>query len=74
MSMNEREWDKRLRIRTIGREDESDANYSPYEPTSYAVLRRLADSGVLRRRQHLLDYGCGKGRVAFFLAATVGCR
>lgn len=72
--MNEREWDKRLRIRTIGREDESDANYSPYEPTPYAVLQRLADSGVVRRRHHLLDYGCGKGRVAFFLAEVIGCR
>ena len=72
--MTEREWDKRLRIRTIGREDETNANYSPYEPTPYAVLRRLADSGHIRRRDHLLDYGCGKGRVAFFMASEVGCR
>ncbi len=72
--MNEREWDKRLRIRTIGREDESDPNYSPYEPTPYPVLERLADSGHLTRKHHLLDYGCGKGRAAFFLASAVGCR
>ena len=72
--MTEREWDRRLRIRTIGREDESDPNYSPYEPTPYAVLQRLADSGCLRRRNRLLDYGCGKGRVAFFMASVVGCR
>lgn len=72
--MNEREWDKRLHIRTIGREDESSANYSPYEPTPYAVLQRLADSGHIRRKNHLLDYGCGKGRVAFFMASVVGCR
>ena len=72
--MNDREWDKRLHIRTIGREDESSANYSPYEPTPYSVLRRLADSGYIRRKQHLLDYGCGRGRVAFFMASEVGCR
>lgn len=72
--MTEREWDKRLHVRTIGREDESNANYSPYEPTPYAVLERLAHSGVVTRKQRLLDYGCGKGRVAFFLATTVGCR
>ena len=72
--MTEREWDKRLHIKTIGREDETNANYSPYEPTPYTVLQRLADSGHLRRRQHLLDYGCGKGRVAFFMASVVGCR
>lgn len=72
--MNEREWDKRLHIRTIGREDEANANYAPYEPTPYAVLKRLADSGIVRRKDHLLDYGCGKGRVALFMASAVGCR
>ncbi|MBR0367761.1 MAG: class I SAM-dependent methyltransferase [Clostridia bacterium] len=72
--MTEREWDKRLRIRTIGREDEDNPHYSPYEPTPYSVLQRLADSGHIGRKDWLLDYGCGKGRVAFFMAATVGCR
>ncbi len=72
--MTDREWDKRLRIRTIGREDEANPNYSPYEPTPYAVLARLADSGLIRRSHRLLDYGCGKGRAVFFLAAVVGCR
>ena len=72
--MTDREWDRRLRIRTVGREDEANANYSPYEPTPYAVLERLAERGVFRRRHRLLDYGCGKGRVAFFMASVVGCR
>ena len=72
--MTEREWDKRLHIRTIGREDEADPHYSPYEPTPYSVLERLADSGHIQRRSHLLDYGCGKGRVAFFMASVIGCR
>ena len=72
--MNDREWDRRLHIRTTGREDEANPNYAPYEPTPYAVLQRLADSGHIRRRDHLLDYGCGKGRVALYMAAVVGCR
>ena len=72
--MTEREWDKRLHIHTIGREDEANPHYSPYEPTPYSVLERLADSGYVKRRDHLLDYGCGKGRVAFFMASIVGCR
>ena len=72
--MTEREWDKRLHIRTIGREDEDNPHYSPYEPTPYSVLQRLSDSGHIGRKDWLLDYGCGKGRVAFFMAATVGCR
>ena len=71
--MTEREWDKRLHIKTIGREDESDANCSPYEPTPYSVLERLADSGHVTRKSRLLDYGCGKGRAAIFLAARTGC-
>ena len=49
-------------------------HYSPYEPTPYSVLQRIADSGHIHRRDHLLDYGCGKGRVAFFMASAVGCR
>ena len=72
--MTEREWDKRLRIKTIGREDEDNPHYSPYEPTPYSVLQRLADSGHIGRKDHLLDYGCGKGRVAFFMASIIGCR
>lgn len=72
--MTEREWDKRLHIHTIGREDEANPHYSPYEPTPYSVLERLAGSGHIKRRDHLLDYGCGKGRAAFFLASVVGCR
>ena len=72
--MNEREWDKRLHIKTIGREDESNPNSSPYEPTPYSVLERLAESGHIRRKDRLLDYGCGKGRVALFMASVVGCR
>ena len=72
--MTEREWDKRLHIRTIGREDEANPHYSPYEPTPYSVLERLADRGYVKRHGHLLDYGCGKGRVAFFMASMVGCR
>ena len=72
--MTEREWDKRLRIKTIGREDEDNPHYSPYEPTPYSVLQRLADSGHIGRKDYLLDYGCGKGRVAFFMASVIGCR
>ena len=72
--MTEREWDHKLHIRTMGCEEEENAHYARYEPTPYAVLERVAQSGFLRRRQKLLDYGCGKGRVPLFLASQVGCR
>ena len=65
----EARWDKALNIRTCGRDDViADAYRYPYEPTPYEVLERLADSGLFGEADVLLDYGCGKGRVGFFLA------
>ena len=73
--MNEEKWDKLLQIRTTGRDDSHADQYRyPYEPTPYSVLERLAQSGRIRKKQVLLDYGCGKGRVDFFLAYQAGCR
>ena len=66
---NENTWDKLLQIKTTGRDDSNADQYNyPYEPTPYCVLERLANSGLIRKRDVLLDYGCGKGRVEFFLS------
>ena len=66
---NENKWDKLLRIKTTGRDDSNADQYCyPYEPTLYSVLERLANSGLIRKKDVVLDYGCGKGRVDFFLA------
>ena len=65
----EKIWDKLLRIKTTRRDDSnSDQFRYPYEPTPYNVLERLANSGLISKKDVLLDYGCGKGRVDFFLA------
>ena len=65
----EKVWDQRLKIKTVGRDDvQADAYRYPYEPTPYCVLERLADSGLIGKEDVLLDYGCGKGRVEFFLS------
>lgn len=62
-------WDKLLQIKTTGRDDSNSDRYRyPYEPTPYSVLERLANSGLIRKRDVVLDYGCGKGRVDFFLS------
>ena len=67
--MTENQWDKLLRIRTTGRDDShSDSYRFPYEPTPYPVLERLADSGFITKKNTVLDYVCGKGRVSFFLS------
>lgn len=73
--MNDYEWDKKLKIKTTGRDDShADDYHHPYEPTPYTVLERLADSGYITRENILVDYGCGKGRVGFFLNHVIGCR
>ena len=75
---NENTWDKLLQIKTTGRDD-SKAGYIcyPYEATPYPVLERLANQGFIRKKDVVLDDGCGKGRVDFFLsyqtkAKTIG--
>ncbi len=62
------EWDRLLNIRTTGRDDSHSDQYRyPYEPTPYSVLERLANSGYIGKKNTVIDYGCGKGRVDFFL-------
>ncbi len=71
---NEQNWDKLLHIHTTGRDDSRSDQYRyPYEPTPYSVLERLANTGMIRKGNTLLDYGCGKGRVDFFLAYQTRC-
>lgn len=71
---NETRWDKLLHIRTMGRDgSHSDEHRFPYEPTPYCVLERLANSGCIRKGNTVIDYGCGKGRVDFFLAYQTRC-
>lgn len=69
MTDSENTWDKLLHIKTTGRDDSGADQYRyPYEPTPYRVLERLANSGFINKKDVVLDYGCGKGRVDFYLA------
>ena len=73
--MIETQWEKKLKIRTArSRNHEMDGENSPYEPTPYSVLERLAAGGFIRKNNTVIDYGCGKGRVGCFLAYQTGCR
>ena len=75
MANHENDWDKRLQIKTAGRDDSNaDAYHHPYEPTDYCVLERLANSGFFGPEDVVLDYGCGKGRVGFFLSYRTKAR
>lgn len=72
--MTEKEWDKKLKIETYGRMDgHADEYHHPYEPTPYTVLERLVESDYITKESRVLDYGCGKGRVGFFLHYRLGC-
>ena len=69
MTDREHAWDKLLQIQTTGRDEtNADQYHHPYEPTPYSVLERLANSGFFENSDVVLDYGCGKGRVGFFLS------
>lgn len=66
------ELDRFLKIKTNGRDDSvsTPINY-PYEATPYCVLQTLANSGYISKRDKIIDFGCGKGRVDFYLAYSV---
>lgn len=73
--MDEKKIDRQLHIVTVGRDaSHSDEHHHPYEPTPYCVLERLAQSGFIDSSDHLIDFGCGKGRVGFYLHHTLGCQ
>lgn len=78
MMSSENTLDKLLQIKTTGRDESgADEYHHPYEPTPYCVLERLENSGLIGKDDVVLDYGCGKGRVGFFLsyrtkAKTIG--
>lgn len=64
----EKEWDKKLNITTCEHNnDNEDYVHHAYEPTPYSVLHRLVESGYLDDAHKLIDYGCGLGRVGFYL-------
>ena len=64
-----------MQISTAGRDEtNADEYHHPYEPTDYCVLERLAKSGFFGEEDVVLDYGCGKGRVGFFLSYRTRAR
>ncbi|MBQ4157526.1 MAG: SAM-dependent methyltransferase [Clostridia bacterium] len=70
---NAENFDRALNIKTSASGYEAgDENHARYEPTGYGALKSLASSGLIEKDDILVDYGCGKGRVSFFLHYALG--
>jgi SAM-dependent methyltransferase len=47
-------------------------HYNPYEPTAYETLKTLVEHYPITEEDHVVDFGCGKGRVNFYLHHFTG--
>lgn len=68
-------WDSLLQIQTEGVQslEEVTPHLNRYEATGYAALATLADHFDFDPTTHVVDYGCGKGRMLFYLHHRFGC-
>lgn len=72
--VNDKQYDLLLNIRTEGiqRGFHDSLHYNRYEPTPYALLEQLFIHYQLSRSDRFVDYGCGKGRLNFYLHHLFG--
>ncbi|HZJ87013.1 MAG TPA: SAM-dependent methyltransferase [Erysipelothrix sp.] len=68
MKQLELDYDKKLKIRSIGiREWKDELHYNRCEPTPYIALDTLFKHYTPLKDAQLVDFGCGRGRVAFYI-------
>ncbi|MGE7185312.1 methyltransferase [Peribacillus sp. NPDC006672] len=67
--MKETSYDEMLNIKTEGEQKifNDSLHYHRYEPTPYSALEHLFKKYPLKRNDHIVDFGCGKGRLNFFI-------
>lgn len=66
--MSAKKCDRRLGIWTVGlREWDGNTQYNRYEATPYHALDRLFEVYRFREGDRVVDFGCGRGRVAFYI-------
>lgn len=67
--MDENSYEKLLNIKTSKDRNKSNnsLHYNIYEPTSYFALDTLFNNYSLDSKDKIIDYGCGKGRLNFYL-------
>lgn len=67
--MTEQSYDQVLNITTVGNQKgfHKSLHYHRYEPTPYQALEQLFQIYELNSGDHVVDFGCGKGRLNFYL-------
>ncbi len=67
--MGERNYDRMLNIKTMGIREwgAQETRYNRYEATPYSALNSLFNHYRFRETDHVVDFGSGRGRVAFYI-------
>jgi SAM-dependent methyltransferase len=67
--MKEHYYDKLLNVKTVGDQkgNTSSLHYHRYEPTPYSALERLFATYEIKSSDRIVDFGCGKGRLNFYI-------
>lgn len=67
--MNEQYYDAVLHIKTVGEQKgfNKSLHYHRYEPTPYHALETLFAEYGLKSSDRVVDFGCGKGRLNFYI-------
>lgn len=68
--MNEQYYEELLNIKTNKKQDldETSIHYNRYEPTEYSALNELFKHYKLKESDSIIDFGCGMGRLNFFIS------
>lgn len=67
--MDEKYYDAVLNIKTVGEQKGfyKSLHYHRYEPTPYFALEQLFNKYELKSSDRIVDFGCGKGRLNFYI-------
>ena len=65
----ERVYEQKLYVKTIGLREwrKNQEQYNRYEATPYAALEKLCQHYKIKPDDHVVDFGCGRGRVSFYI-------
>ena len=73
--MKENYYEKLLNINTKGNENwnKTSTHNHPYQPTLYEALDVLFENYNLNKEDRVVDFGCGKGRLIFYINYYFKC-